>query len=129
MKIDHLALWTADLERSKDFYVRYFSATAGDKYHNSGKQFSSYFLSFANKTRLEIMHRPDVAEHRKTFGAEIMGLNHFAIALGSKENVLALTEKLRADGYTIAGEARTTGDGYFESVVLDPDGNRIELTV
>ena len=129
MKIDHLALWTADLERSKEFYVDFFGATAGEKYHNPVKRFTSYFLSFANEVRLEIMHRPDITELRKTAGAEIMGLNHFAIALGSREKVFALTNLLKKEGYTVAGEPRTTGDGYFESVVLDPDGNRLELTI
>jgi len=54
---------------------------------------------------------------------------HLAISVGSKEKVDELTEKLRADGYTVAGNPRLTGDGYYESVVFDPEGNRIEITV
>ena len=127
MKIEHLALWVRDLEGMKNFYERYFQAKAGELYHNPVKQFTSYFLSFEEGCRLEMMHRPDIAANLNT--AEHHGITHFAMSVGSKAKVDSLTEQLRQDGYTIAGEARTTGDGYYESVVLDLEGNRIEITV
>jgi lactoylglutathione lyase len=129
MKIEHLALWVTDLEQMKSFYEKFFEAQAGERYHNPNKNFSSYFLYFSEGSRLELMHRPDIPESGHAQGAEHKGLIHFALSVGSKEKVDQLTEKLRADGYTVAGEARRTGDGYYESVVLDPEGNRIEITI
>lgn len=129
MKIEHLALWVHDLEKMRDFYTRYFQAQAGELYHNPTKQFHSYFLSFETGPRLEIMTRPDIAETRSQPPQQVMGLTHFAISLGSQAQVDQLTETLRADGYSVVGEPRTTGDGYYESVVLDPEGNYLELTV
>ena len=128
MKIEHLALWVADLERMRSFYIQYFGMRSGEKYVNATKQFTSYFLSFkGSATRLELMYRPDVRDH--TGKKEITnGLTHFAISVGSKEKVDQLTEQLREEGYMIAGEPRTTGDGYYESIVLDPEGNHIEIT-
>ena len=126
MKIDHVALWTPDLERSREFYQQYFGATANEKYTNSTTKFESYFLTFEGDTRLELMQRPDITE---TSSVQAIGWIHIAISTGSKEAVDHLTERLRADDYSIVGEPRTTGDGYYESVVLDPDGNRIEITV
>jgi lactoylglutathione lyase len=129
MQIEHIAIWARDLERLKDFYIRYFLANAGDRYFNPKKIFTSYFLSFANGARLEIMQMPDIPENKNDVHLQYVGLIHFAVAVGSKEGVDALTETLRHDGYRIVGEPRTTGDGYYESVVLDPEGNRIEITV
>ena len=128
MKIEHLAIWTNDLERLKAFYVKYFGAVANDKYFNPKKNFTSYFLSFGNGCRLEIMHTPHVAQqHKNQF--QQAGLDHFAISLGSKQAVDQLTDQLRKDGFVVRSEPRTTGDGYYESVVHDPDGNLLELTV
>jgi lactoylglutathione lyase len=129
MKIDHLALWVADLEAMKDFYTRYFGATAGDRYHNPHKNFSSYFLSFTEGCRLELMHRPDIDRQSAATGSDRMGLIHFAIGVGSREAVDALTQKLAAAGYTVKGQPRTTGDGYYESLVLDPENNLVEITI
>jgi lactoylglutathione lyase len=128
MKIDHIALWTFDLERTKLFYEKYFGATAGLKYVNPTKNFASYFLSFKDGCRLEIMQMPGVIpldRNRK----QHTGLIHFAISVGDKKAVDSLTEQLRSEGIEILGEPRVTGDGYYESVVLDPDGNRIEITI
>ncbi|HEY5748365.1 MAG TPA: VOC family protein [Chryseolinea sp.] len=127
MKIEHIALYTTDIEKLKAFYEHYFQATAGEKYINPKKQFQSYFLSFSEGSRIEIMQKTGIPQRAQE--EESMGLTHFAIAVSDKETVDALTEQLRANGYKIAGEPRTTGDGYYESVVLDPDGNRIEITV
>lgn len=128
IKIEHLAIWTKDLERAKDFYVKYFDMVCSDKYHNPIKKFTSYFLSFRNSNvRIELMHRPDILEHIGKKGIT-NGLTHFAISVGSKEAVNSLTEMLRADNFVIESEPRTTGDGYYESVVLDTEGNLIEIT-
>jgi len=128
MKIDHIAIWVNDLELVKNFYTTYFNMSYGEKYINETKGFSSYFLSFENsETRMEIMHRPDISEHSGKKGL-VNGITHLALSVGSKADVDKLTEKLRLDGYTIASEPRTTGDGYYESVILDPEGNHIEIT-
>lgn len=128
MKIEHIAIWTKDLESLKDFYVRYFEVSAGHKYINPIKKFESYFLSFTEGCRLELMQMPGIPPSTNDVFKQFSGLIHFAISVGSKENVNALTEQLRRDGYAIVGEPRTTGDGYYESVALDPEGNRIEIT-
>ena len=126
MKIEHVALWTPDLERSRQFYEIYFGGIANRKYINPVKGFQSYFLTFDSGARLELMQMPDIASG---ISGQHMGWIHIAISVGSKSTVDALTRQLGADGYTIVGEPRTTGDDYYESVVLDPDGNRIEITV
>lgn len=128
MKIEHIAIWTKDLELLKDFYCRYFNGTAGEKYHNPKKNFTSYFISFETGSRLEIMHTPAVTTGRST-GSVYAGLAHLSVSCGSREAVNGLTERLRSDGYTIAGEPRVTGDGYYESVVEDPEGNLVEITI
>ena len=127
IKIEHIAIWTDDLETLKNFYVKYFNATSNELYTNTGKQFQSYFLSFSSGARLELMKRPDIKAIDRSH--EYHGFCHFAASVGSKDNVLELTERLRSDGYQVVGEPRHTGDGYFESVILDPDGNRIEITM
>lgn len=124
MEIHHIAIWTFRLEEMKEFYTRYFKGTSNEKYINPKKGFESYFISFDSGADLELMSRTDVQD--TPIEENRLGLTHFAVSLDSKEEILQLTEELRAKGYTIAGEPRTSGDGYFESVVLDPDGNRIE---
>jgi len=126
IRIEHLAVWTAALEPMKDFYVGYFGARAGARYTNASTGFSSYFLTFSSGARLELMNAPGLAAGSR--GGLRAGLAHFAVALGGRKAVTALTEKMRRAGITVVSEPRVTGDGYFESVVLDPDGNRLELT-
>ena len=128
MRIDHVALWTRDLERCKQFYVSYFGAVAGEKYFNPAKGFESYFLSFGDGARIEAMKIATHAPVEVEPGAHRMGLTHFAISLGSEQLVDELTQRLRGDGFPILDGPRRTGDGYYEGVVLDPDGNRIEIT-
>ena len=128
MKIEHIAIWTNDLERLKSFYEKYFQVKTGEKYINAKKNFESYFLSFDEGCRLEIMKMPGVPVSGNDIYKQFTGLIHVAISLGSKGQVDVLTNLLRTDGYEIVGEPRTTGDGYYESVVLDPDGNRIAIT-
>ena len=128
MKFEHIAIWAGDLEKIKKFYQAYFGMQSTDKYVNPNKGYSSYFLSFSNsKTRLEIMHREDVSELLSS-RANMIGLTHISISVGSKEKVDKMTEQFRKDGIRIIGEPRTTGDGYYESVILDVEGNQVEIT-
>ncbi|KDN59162.1 MULTISPECIES: VOC family protein [Exiguobacterium] len=126
MKIDHLAIWVNDLDVMRRFYETYFEAKANDLYQNEQKQFASYFLTFPQSDcRLELMRRSDIQD----LGQQTLGYAHLAISLGSKEAVDVMTRRLVDDGYERLDGPRTTGDGYYESVVLDPEQNRIELTV
>ena len=122
--IDHIAIWVEDLEKMREFYCKYFDGVSNQKYENKIKGFESYFISFNGAIRIELMKRKDIEER---IYKEILGLAHLAFKVGSKEKVNELTEIFRKDGYKIIGEPRTTGDGYYESVILDPEGNRIEL--
>ncbi|MCR4030703.1 MULTISPECIES: VOC family protein [Flavobacterium] len=128
MKIEHLALWADDIEAVKEFYVKYFGAESGEKYTNEKKGFTAYFLSFnQGGCRLEVMNRLDISVEPERRGFS-KGIAHFAISVGGKDAVNELTERLRADNFTIESEPRTTGDGYYESVVLDPEGNYVEIS-
>lgn len=113
----------------KDFYQKYFDAKVGRLYHNPDKNFYSYFLSFENGCRLELMHKPDIQTQNDKVIQPTLGLIHFAVSVGSEAKVNQLTEQIRLDGYQIIGAPRTTGDGYYESVILDPEKNIIEITV
>ncbi|MER2494807.1 VOC family protein [Vibrio neptunius] len=129
MKIEHVALWTKQLELLKGFYIKYFNATPNQKYHNSEKNFSSYFLSFSTGCRLELMQMDSIPESKDDLYDQFTGFIHIAISLGSEQAVDQLTQRLVADGYELLSGPRTAGDGYYESCFFDPDGNRIELTV
>ena len=129
MKIEHIAIWVSGLEQMKAFYENYFEGQAGPKYINAKKGFESYFLSFQQGSRLELMKKADIPDNQNDPYLQYQGIIHMAISVGSKQKVDSLTERLRKDGYEVIGEARTTGDGYYESVVFDPEKNRIEITV
>jgi len=130
MRIEHVAIWTENLEGLKGFYERYFRARAGTKYINPAKQFESFFLTFpSGEVRLELMRMPVILESVNDTGVQFAGYNHLAFSVGSKEQVDALTARLEEDGFRIVDGPRYTGDGYYESCVLDPDGNRVEITV
>lgn len=129
MQIEHIALWTKELERLKTFYETYFAAQAGSKYTNPTTQFESYFLRFDTGARLELMYRPDIPVTLDDPVAQSTGYIHLAVSVGSEAAVDELTARLRAAGYSILDGPRRTGDGYYESVILDPDGNRVEITV
>ena len=128
MRIAHVAIWTVDLERLRAFYEQHFGAKAGAKYVNPSKGFSSYFLQFADGVRLELMSKATVEAAVGAPAGERAGYAHLALSLGSRDSVVAVTDRLRAAGVRVVDGPRVTGDGYFESVVVDPDGNRIELT-
>jgi len=129
MKLHHLAIWTKDLEVMRSFYVKYFNMSSGEKYCNEKKGFSSYFLSFdTGDAKIELMQKTGILDAQLPKN-DSFGIAHFAIYLGDKAAVDALTERLRADQYTIASETRTTGDGYYESAILDPEGNYVEICV
>jgi lactoylglutathione lyase len=129
VRLEHAAIWTRDLEGLKQFYERYLGARAGDRYVNSANGFCSYFLEFDDGARLELMQMASIPDSRDDPIAQATGLIHLAFALGSEAAVDELTRRLAADGYRVLDGPRRTGDGYYESAVLDPDGNRIELTV
>ena len=127
MRIEHIALYVNDLEAAKNFFVRYFDASADDGYHNPRTGFRSYFLTFEDGTRLELMNKPEMSDQPKPPART--GWAHIAFSVGSKEKVDALTARLRADGYPVLSGPRTTGDGYYESCILGPEENQIEITV
>ena len=128
MKIEHLGVWVQDLELMRSFYLKYFETNSGEKYINPKTQFQAYFILFGDgNTRLELMMRPDIMSDNGKRGFN-MGIAHFAISVGGKDKVNELTERLRNDHFTIFSEPRTTGDGYYESVVLDPEGNYLEIS-
>lgn len=129
MKISHIGIWTNQLEELRQFYLTYFQGRSNEKYVNPKKGFESYMLSFEDGCTLEIMCRKDVTTGRNHPENEFIGLAHLAFSTGSKEKVDLLTERLRQAGYAVIGEPRTTGDGFYESVILDPDHNRIEISV
>lgn len=129
MRIEHVAIWTHDLERLRQFYETYFGGTADAKYHNLSTNFQSYFLTFETGARLELMQMPNIPASQNDVQKQFTGLIHMAFSVGSEEVVNQLTERLRANGFPILDGPRRTGDGYYESVTLDPDGNRIEITI
>lgn len=129
MRIDHIALYVRDLEAAKAFFLRYFKAVSNEKYENSKTGFQSYFLTFEDGGRLEIMTKPGLKERAAAREDESLGFAHMALGVGSKEKVDELTAHLAADGYRTLSGPRTTGDGYYESCVEGPEGCRIELTI
>jgi lactoylglutathione lyase len=125
MKLEHVALCVEDLEAIKNFYLRYFGATANQKYHNPRIGLQTYFLSFEDGARLEIMQRPGMTP--KANGEYVLGYTHISFKLGSVEKVDQLTMELQESGCPLLNGPRTTGDGYYESVLSDPEGNLLEL--
>ena len=126
MRIEHIAMYVTDLEKAKDFFVKYFHAAVDENYHNKATDFRSYFLSFDGGARLEIMTKPQMQADAKAL--EHTGYTHIAFRLGSKQAVDELTQRLRDDGYPVASEPRMTGDGYYESCIAGIEGNLIEIT-
>jgi lactoylglutathione lyase len=128
MKLDHVAIWATDLERMRGFYEKYFEARSNRKYENERKRFTSYFLTLPGGGRLELMHRPDIARGSESGSSqEFHGYAHVGVEVGSRAAVDALTARLQADGFALLDGPRQTGDGYYESMVADPEGNRIVI--
>jgi lactoylglutathione lyase len=127
-RIEHIALWVDDIECICSFYRETFGAQVGTSYTNAAKGFESRFLSFDSGARIEVMSTTKLSPARHCAGAERMGLTHLAISLGSEDAVREVTQRLKAKGIAVVDGPRRTGDGYYESVILDPEGNRIELT-
>jgi lactoylglutathione lyase len=129
-RIEHVAVWCRDIEKTKSFFEHYFGCKVNKRYTNLNTGFESYFLSFEDHTRLEVMQRPDVGQTTSNSPSrESFGYAHIAVAVGSEEEVDRLTRTLARDGYSIDSGPRRTGDGYYESVVFDSDGLRVEITV
>ena len=129
MYIHHAAMYTDNLERLRDFYCKYFHGVSTNGYRNPKTGFASYFVRFSEGASLEIMKAPDVTESKKEEPRQFLGYSHLAFSVGSEEEVDRLTERLKQDGFSHISGPRHTGDGYYESCVLDPDGNRVEITV
>lgn len=127
MKIEHIALYVKDLETARNFFVKYLNGKSNEGYHNLKISFHSYFLSFDDGARLEIMNKPEMSDFPKEFVRT--GYAHIAFSVGSKDKVDALTAKLKADGYEVISGPRTTGDGYYESCIVAIEGNQIEITI
>ncbi len=127
MKIEHIAMYVTDPERARDFFVKYLGGVSNDGYHNVKTDFRSFFISFEDGARLEIMTKPEIIDDEKPLNRT--GYAHIAFSAGSKEKVDELTEKLKADGYEVISGPRTTGDGYYESCIVGIEGNQIEITV
>ncbi len=125
MKIDHIAMYVNDLEAEKDFFVKYFDAKAGSKYTNFRSDFSNYFLRFDDGSRLEIMTRNSSNDAKKE--RYRTGYHHIAISVGDRKDVDDMMKKFDADGVIVVSGARTTGDGYYAAVIVDPEGNEVEI--
>ena len=129
MRLSNIAVWVQDLEALRGFYEKYFQASAGPKYRNDAKRFASYFLALPGGGQLELMQRADVvarpAAAADAANQEYFGLAHIGLTVGSVETVDALTRRLTDDGHRLLDGPRRTGDGYYESIVADPEGNRI----
>ncbi|MEE3419528.1 MAG: VOC family protein [Lachnospiraceae bacterium] len=127
MKIEHVAVYVSELENAKEFFVRYLGGKSNDGYHNLKTGFRSYFISFDDGARLEVMNKPDMEDLDKPLNRT--GYAHIAFSVGSKDRVDALTEELKNAGYSVVSGPRTTGDGYYESCIVALEGNQIEITV
>ena len=129
MKLEHVAIWTQDLERLKNFYIQYFDAIPNEKYVNRSNSFESYFLEFESGARLELMKMPQIPANRNdTVKKQHLGIIHLAFGVDKPEQVDAKARQLRNDGFEILSGPRKTGDGYYEFETLDPDNNRLEVT-
>ena len=126
MRIEHIAMYVNDIEQAREFFIKYLDGKSNDGYHNAKTGFRSYFISFEDGARLEIMNKPDMDDQEKTLNRT--GLIHLAFTVGSKKRVDELTQLFQADGYRVVSGPRTTGDGYYESCIVTIEGNQIEIT-
>lgn len=129
MTLEHVAIWTNNLERLKTFYCTYFGGVANEKYFNPNKNFESYFISFASGARLEIMQKPGIPGNlNDTVNAQHTGIIHLAFEVATMAEVESKAKEFAAAGIPILSGPRKTGDGYYEFETLDPDNNRLEVT-
>lgn len=126
MRIEHIALYVNDLQAARDFFVTYLGGSSNDGYHNKNTDFQSYFISFDDGARLELMTKPGMTDQEKTLNRT--GYAHIAFSVGSKERVDSLTAELKSEGFEVVSGPRTTGDGYYESCIVVIEGNQIEIT-
>jgi lactoylglutathione lyase len=126
MKIEHIAMYVKDIEAAREFFVKYLGGTSNAGDHNNTTDFQSYFMSFDDGARLELMTRPELADLEKPLNRT--GYIHIAFSVGSKEAVDTLTDRLKEDGFEVVSGPRTTGDGYYESCIAIIEGNQIEIT-
>lgn len=125
VRLEHVAVWTPDVDRLVAFYTRWLAAQAGPPYRNPRTGLHTVFLTWPDcPTRLEVMARPDVS---LPSAGPRLGYAHLALTVGPPEEVDRMTRELAAAEVRIAGQPRWTGDGYYEAVLLDPDGNPVEL--
>ena len=127
MKIDHIAMYVNNLEAARDFFVRYLDGCPDDGFHNVKTDFRSYFVSFEDGARLEIMNIPVMSDMEKA--PNRTGYAHISFSVGSREKVDELTARMKADGYEVMSGPRITGDGYYESCVIGIENNLVEITV
>ncbi len=125
MEIDHIAIYVSNLEVVKDFFIAYFRAEANEMYHNPKTGLRSYFLSFDNGCRIEIMSRPEV--HETVFDEFRAGFIHLSFSVGGRKAVDTLTARLEEDGYVVLSGPRMTGDGYYESCIKGIENLLIEI--
>jgi lactoylglutathione lyase len=129
MTLEHVAIWTAQLEQLKAYYETYFGGKTNDKYTNPATGFQSYFLTFESGARLEIMSKPDIpASKNDTVNEQHLGIIHLAFGVATMQEVNAKAVQLQAAGFPVLCGPRKTGDGYYEFETLDPDNNRLEVT-
>ncbi|RKM58674.1 MULTISPECIES: VOC family protein [unclassified Butyrivibrio] len=127
MKIEHIAMYVNELEKTRDFFVKYLGGKSNDGYHNPNTDFRSFFISFDDGARIELMNKPGLVDADKPLTRT--GYIHIAFSVGSKEKVDELTESLKNAGFEVVSGPRTTGDGYYESCIVGIEGNQIEITI
>lgn len=127
MKIEHVAMYVNELESARDFFVKYLGGVSNDGYHNKTTGFRSFFISFDDGARLEIMNKPSMENIEKSVNRT--GYIHIAFSVGNVEEVDRLTRQFQEDGYEVLSGPRTTGDDYYESCIVGFEGNQIEITV
>jgi lactoylglutathione lyase len=126
VKIEHVAMYVNDLEAARDFFVKYLGGKSNDGYHNVNTDFRSFFISFDDGARLELMNKPGLVDAEKQLNRT--GYIHIAFSVGSREKVDELSERLKSDGFEVVSGPRTTGDGYYESCIVGIEGNQVEIT-
>lgn len=126
MRIEHVAMYVCDLEKAREFFVRFLDGKSNAGYYNEKTGFRSYFISFEDGARLELMNRPEIGLRAKS--PDCTGYAHIAFSVGSREAVDALSRRLCDAGYELLSGPRITGDGYYEACILGIEGNQIEIT-